>query len=1184
MSDQRPDVERTLSSLKDFQRATVEHAFRRLFIDHDQVKRFLVADEVGLGKTMVAKGVIAKAVDHLWDEADRRIDVVYICSNSQIARQNLSRLNVVGGSELRHADRLTLLPHVIRHMREQRINFVSFTPGTSFQVGSTGGKAEERVLLYWMLAACWGREVTGPARWKRFFEGWMNRKNFESQLQWFDRSQLDEELCISFGEAIEKVTGPDGGPLREELEACVHQFNYLRGRPAQELARRRDALVGRLRQLVARAAVEHLEPDLVVLDEFQRFKDLLDSESEGAELAHAIFDHPDAKVLLLSATPYKMYTLPDEPEGDDHYRDFTRTVRFLGGEERAHVVERELRTMRANLLGGGDRELARHARDRVEHELRSVMSRTERLASTPNRDGMLVERPLEGCRLTPDDLRSWRTFDDVARRIDRHDVFEYWRSTPYPLNLMERGSYQVRTKFQAAVERGEHGLAEALAKADGLLSWQDVRHYRALDPGNAKMRGLAADVLDRGAWRLAWIPPSLPYYEPDGAYAEPELRSFTKRLIFSAWAVVPKAVAVVMSYDAERRAMEHTLAAMESSGRERRTYDSDRTITPPLQFRMVSGDATRPAGMSTLALLYPSPVLARLGDPLDVARRLEMLSATQGAVLDVVRERIEERLETVPGGREGSSIDQRWYWAAPLLMDRAEEHDDGAFWHYARDYRAGQRASDEDTDSRLDAHVRLASSVEALDLGQRPHDLSETLARMAVAGPGVCALRALARVTGGARSLVHPEIRARAFEIAQGLRSLFNKPEIVALLRSEEGEGDRYWRAVLDHCLDGVLQSVLDEYAHVLVESEGLQEADRLDGAETIADTMTEALSIRAATNVVENVEVTDGRVELSEHRMSSHFAARYGRTQSNEQAAVRESTVRVAYNSPFRPFVLASTSVGQEGLDFHTYSHAIVHWNLPSNPVDLEQREGRVHRYKGHAVRKNVAVDHRQTVLEGAGPDPDPWAGVFDAAATARADDGSDITPFWVYTRPEGAAIERYVPALPLSREVQHYQRLKRTVGAYRLVIGQPRQADLLQYVGENGEDLSWLRIDLTPAPVRVVPHALRTAASNSVFHPERDEPPIRPYPWGEPDEQQMSTVVYTGSILAINLRHGRGATPEEHRAIAGRAGYPELRGITGRRTERRSDGLWVTFVGRRELEDNARELGLQLPGDLAW
>ena len=31
----------------------------------------------------------------------------------------------------------------------------------------------------------------------------------------------------------------------------------------------------------------------------------------------------------------------------------------------------------------------------------------------------------------------------------------------------------------------------------------------------------------------------------------------------------------------------------------------------------------------------------------------------------------------------------------------------------------------------------------------------------------------------------------------------------------------------------------------------------------------------------------------------------------------------------------------------------------LPGNPVDLEQREGRIHRYKGHAVRRNVAASH---------------------------------------------------------------------------------------------------------------------------------------------------------------------------------------------------------------------------------
>ena len=120
----KPDPEQVLASLKDFQRNTVEYAFERLWGEDDPVKRFLVADEVGLGKTMVAKGLVAKTVEHLWD-TDKRIDIVYICSNSQIARQNLSRLKVVDGNTVRHADRLTLLPNVIRNLRGNKVNFVS---------------------------------------------------------------------------------------------------------------------------------------------------------------------------------------------------------------------------------------------------------------------------------------------------------------------------------------------------------------------------------------------------------------------------------------------------------------------------------------------------------------------------------------------------------------------------------------------------------------------------------------------------------------------------------------------------------------------------------------------------------------------------------------------------------------------------------------------------------------------------------------------------------------------------------------------------------------------------------------------------------------------------------------------------------------------------------------------------
>ena len=170
----------------------------------------------------------------------------------------------------------------------------------------------------------------------------MSHENFENQLAGFDRTWLDEDLCQSFA-TRSRSHGAAGGPLREELEACALEFNYLRGKPEGDLGGAEIGSSARCASSSPAPRSGHLEPDLVILDEFQRFKD----SSTPTTKAHAwpthIFDYPDAKVLLLSATPYKMYTLPDEPEGDDHYRDFTRTVRFLAGDERAHIVERELR-------------------------------------------------------------------------------------------------------------------------------------------------------------------------------------------------------------------------------------------------------------------------------------------------------------------------------------------------------------------------------------------------------------------------------------------------------------------------------------------------------------------------------------------------------------------------------------------------------------------------------------------------------------------------------------------------------------------------------------------------------------------------------------------------------------------------------------------------------------------------
>jgi hypothetical protein len=123
---------------------------------------------------------------------------------------------------------------------------------------------------------------------------------------------------------------------------------------------------------------------------------------------------------------------------------------------------------------------------------------------------------------------------------------------------------------------------------------------------------------------------------------------------------------------------------------------------------------------------------------------------------------------------------------------------------------------------------------------------------------------------------------------------------------------------VVDYCLDGGLQAVLTEYAHIL--REALGHLDRVAGTivPPMADAMFEALSVRAANYSADAIRVDDGGVVVTPRRLRARYALRFGaQTPEAESELQRAGVVRTAFNSPFWPFVLATTSVGQEGLDF---------------------------------------------------------------------------------------------------------------------------------------------------------------------------------------------------------------------------------------------------------------------------
>ena len=773
----RPNVDEILGGLKDFQQETVEYIFHRLYTDPDPVPRFLIADEVGLGKTLVARGVIARAVDRLWDKVPR-IDVIYVCSNQAIAQQNIDRLNITADRKFQFASRATLLPVTLQELRGNKLNFVSLTPGTSFNLRSQGGWMHERAVLYALLRECWD---VPEGTLKNVLRGDVRRDRWKGHLAWFKREvkpTLDEELKQAFYKALDR--SPE---LRAQYDAVAEQIGSRRKHLSWEMRRERNCLIGELRRLLAHSSLSALEPDLVILDEFQRFKYLLDPEGDIALLAQELFTFPDVKVLLLSATPYKMYTLHEE-EGEDHYKDFYHTLGFLlrNQPKALHQLESAIDRYRRAMfhLGTTGREELREAKATIERILRRVMVRTERLAASIDRNGMLAEVFTAQDQVRPDDLVRFVHLDRIARAVDADDQVEYWKSSAYPLNLMD--DYKFKRKFEEALsEPDTTGLTNLLIQAQRhLLGWDAIQTYQAIDPGNARLRALWQDSVETGNWQLLWMPPSLPYYQPNGPFSDVQPEGYTKTLVFSAWRLVPKAIAMLLSYEAERQ-------MLEEMDRDFAYAELTDKRKPLLTFTRSRGRLT---GMPVFCLIYPCLTLAQNVDPLTIARGLNGATPSSQAVFEIAKAKIRELLDEAKAHvstKESRRPDERWYWAAMALLDRHFHRQDVDHWvsmedeslawgkmldeasmdgsgkkakgearrftehvEEFRDFFQNLGRESEDTSSHPAVQLRFEGSFQNLErepLGKQPKDLLDVLTYVALSGPAVVSLRAMLRTT-----------------------------------------------------------------------------------------------------------------------------------------------------------------------------------------------------------------------------------------------------------------------------------------------------------------------------------------------------------------------------------------------------------------------------------------------------
>jgi hypothetical protein len=358
-------------------------------------------------------------------------------------------------------------------------------------------------------------------------------------------------------------------------------------------------------------------------------------------------------------------------------------------------------------------------------------------------------------------------------------------------------------------------------------------------------------------------------------------------------------------------------------------------------------------------------------------------------------------------------------------------------------------------------------------LGRDANDLAE----LSAAAPGTCAYRALRRAIPGLGN--HPEaLFAAAIGIGNSITRLFQRPAAVAIVEGNRSNRNApYWRRVLRFCLDHDLQCVLDEYVFLLVRDSSEKDPAKL--ASDVAET------VRIALSTVGSLQVARPRAKASSPYGSAMYARALGEHDSptdddatapkTGHAAKRalhrtsrhSNPLLTAFNSPFPPFVLTTTSTGQEGLDMHRYCCRLVHWNLPNSPLALEQREGRVDRYLSLGVRTNIAkLDFPLRTWARDIPPESPWELLVNAAAKQSNEHKSVLSPLWHFG--EGRPIKAIAVNIPFSREETAWDRLLQEASWYRLVLGQPDPDALLERLSNasesNRREVAGIRLDLAP------------------------------------------------------------------------------------------------------------------------
>ena len=1050
--------------LKDFQEDTVTHVVEMLQSKNSH-NRVLVADEVGLGKTIIARGVINKLFNEEKNK-DKPYKVIYICSNQVIARQNMEKLDV-SHSWNDNADECRLSMQSLLLLEDEsendyigKVQLIPLTPSTSFaENGWATGIKEERAYIYSVLSILglsnndifkslqvgagkdnWKQLTTTRSDWKRI----INNRYYD--YSYVKRTKLLESK-------IKKVFTP----YKSRIKKIIDRNTKLDSNQIKDL-----------RNIFTEVSLDLLEPNLIILDEFQNFKSLLDrtlkDDSELSDLDTLVkkFFGADSakhnKILMLSATPYKMYsTNQDVQEGEaSHKIQFDSIIDFLF-DKKTEVFKEKWSSYSNQLFkiqDGKVKELITSVKD-VGDIMFTVISRTERMAAMKSSD--IIQTISPELQLSKNDIIPFIQFNNVLRKLETHKrpFVDFHKSSPFLL------SYMQNYKLKQTINENANNENFPLLNSQNQL-WIDkkkIDNYLYDDPTyiidkNAKLKtfvNLLFEENEINPSTFLWMPASKPYYKMEGAYKNCNLDTyksnpFSKYLIFSAWELVPRMISTLISFIAEAK-LHHNMLYTNQKTKETQLRKYTNPDKPKyFIFKSLTIDNRKTYFRYYIyTMIYPSLYLKNKFRPSKDFLNCDLQTIRTQISESIRNDLIKEGFKISATGNSGVEA----YTLVPMYFDLKNGNHYQKWYKQINDYQIKEKKVKDQEVLNFKNQITFVNeeAIKQIKKTELPKDICNVLADAVLGSPAICLFRLFD----------DDSVLANITELAYEYCKYFDAPENVAAVNEiycpkenvEEDYEDKaekdntrkiYWKNVLKYAADGCFQAVLDEYYDII---------DTTDVKKAIKK-FYKSINLYNASYDVETYkgfcQTMNGEDDTDTFMMRTHFAVCFTKGRDDQTGVNRKDSVRNAFNSPFKPFVLATTSIGQEGLDFHKYCRKIVHWNLPSNAIDIEQREGRVNRYKGLVIRQNLSsiTNYDFNNCE----EKQLWSNLYEQLPQRK--ELSQLYPYWCLAEKQKIKIERIILDYPNSRDKENYDKLMEILYNYRLTLGQPNQEELSMYLNQ--------------------------------------------------------------------------------------------------------------------------------------